>query len=313
MMRRRLLRRRLGSVGRLGVEDGGQILPFVALMLVALLAMTGITIDVGRLLYVRNKLQSSTDAAALAGAATLPASDAAAIATRYGGVTGSLNATTNLTGVTMVSGYPKVLCLATLTTEGMACASPGNGNALQVREQVTVSLLFLRVIGISTLTVGAVSTASSKGAARAPYNVAIIVDTTGSMGSTDSDSSCNATRLSCALAGVQVLLQNLSPCAASLTVCGTATSGMVANPVDQVALYTFPALATATDAMHEYDCSGKTPAASYYTDPTLPIYQVLGFTSDYKLSASATTPPRTRPRPWPEFSRKSPAISQRRG
>jgi len=47
--------------------------------------------------------------------------------------------------------------------------------------------------------------------------VAIIVDTTRSMTDTDTDSNCNNTRISCALAGVQVLLNSLSPCSQVLT------------------------------------------------------------------------------------------------
>ena len=275
-------------------SESGQTLPIIAILLVVLLGMVGIALDVGHCLYAYRELQATTDAAALAGAAQLPASNAIATAIQYSGVSGNLNAKSNLPGVTMVSGYPKILCLSTLTAQGMNCTSPGNGNAIQVRQQVTVSLTFLRVLGKTSLNLAAVATASSEGAARQPYNVAIIIDTTGSMGSQDKDVNCADTRLNCALAGVRVLLQNLSPCAATQTTCGTATNGNVANPVDRVALYTFPALYSATDAQHEYDCSGTTPQVNYYTDTgfssnTQPIYQVLDFSTDYKSSASTTT------------------------
>ncbi len=269
--------------------ESGQMLPVMTIMLVALLGMTGIAVDVGRVLYTKRQLQASTDAATLAGAATLPNSSATTVATQYSAVTGNLNAQSNLSGVTMVTGYPKILCLSTLTAQGIACAAPGYGNAIQVQQQTALPLTFLRVIGVSSITIRAIATASSKGATRPPYNVAIIVDTTGSMGSTDSDSNCNASRLSCALSGVQVLLQNLSPCGAAQSTCGIATSGNVANPVDRVALYTFPALASATDVQHEYDCSGTTPKAGLYTDPTMPLYQVVDYSSDYKTSATTMT------------------------
>ena len=280
-------------LGRLRRSESGQTLPIIAILLIALLGMVGIALDVGHCLYAYRELQTSADAAALAGASVLPGSNAVDTATQYSGVSNNLNAKANLPGVTMVSGYPKVLCLSSLSTQGMACPSPGNGNAVQVRQQVTVPLNFMRVLGKTSLTLAAVSTASSLGAARSPYNVSIIVDTTGSMGTQDNDVNCNDTRLNCALAGVRVLLQNLSPCGATQTTCGTVTNGNVANPVDRVALYTFPALYSASDAQHEYDCSGTTPQVNYYTDSgasnTLPIYQVLDFSSDYKTSANATT------------------------
>jgi Flp pilus assembly protein TadG len=266
------------------------MLPIVALMLVSLLGMTGFSFDVGRCLYASHVLQASTDAAALAGASALPNSNAATVATQYSSVTGNLNANASLPGVSMVSGYPKVVCLSTLTNEGMACVSPGNGNAVAVKQQVTVNLTFLRIIGKSTITLGASATAAMRGATAAPYNVAIVIDSTQSMNSKDSDSNCNDTRMNCALSGVQILLQSLSPCLASKTTCGTVTNSNVASPVDTVSLFTFPAVTNTTQAALDYDCSSKTsPTIAKYTDPTVPQYQIVGFSSDYRTSDSSTT------------------------
>ena len=200
----------------------------------------------------------------------------------------------------MVSGYPRILCLSTLTAEGTACASPANGNAIQVRQQISFPLTLLKLIGISSVTISTGATASATGGSRAPYNVAIIIDSTPSMKSTDSDSNCNSTRLSCALAGAQVLLQNLSPCEASLTSCGPATNGTVAKPVDQVALYTFPGLSSSSQTQYDYSCgSTTTPTGSYYNEaansaignaPTNPpLYQIVPFSSDYRTSNTTTT------------------------
>ncbi|MGI4756504.1 MAG: hypothetical protein ACRYGF_06605 [Janthinobacterium lividum] len=220
------------------------------------------------------------------------------MATQYSAVAGNLNASSWLPGVSMVSGYPKILCLDTLKTAGEACASPAGGNAVQVRQQIVFPLTFLKLIGINSLSMSAQATASATGASRAPYNVAIIVDSTGSMNSTDSDSNCATTRLKCALTGVQVLLQNLSPCAANLTNCGTATNGNVAYAVDRVALYTFPGLSSSSQAVYDYDCSSSAPTGSYYYEganssiggsPTKPpVYQIIGFSSDYRSSNSST-------------------------
>ena len=56
----------------------GQILPVVALALVALLGVTAFSIDVGYAYYAKRQLQSAVDAAALAGAQDLPQLDTGA-------------------------------------------------------------------------------------------------------------------------------------------------------------------------------------------------------------------------------------------
>lgn len=286
-------------VMRLRREDSGQVLPFVAVAMIVVLAMAGLVFDLGRTLVAHRKIQNSTDAAALAGGSELPDSSAASKATQYSATAGNLNANTWLTGVTMVSGYPRVLCLSTLAAQGIACASPAGGNAVQVKQQINFPMTFLRLIGINSVLLGAQATASATGAARAPYNISIIVDTTRSMNTIDSDTNCNTSRLNCALAGVQVLLQNLSPCAANLTTCGTATNGNYATAVDRVALYTFPGLSSAGQASLEYDCSNSYPTGSYYNEgantpigasPTKPpYYQIVNFSSDYKTSPNTTS------------------------
>lgn len=280
-------------------EDSGQVLACVAIMLVALLGLTGLVIDVGRCLTARRQLQESTDAAALAGGSVLPSNTAVSVATQYSAVAGNLNASNQLAGTTMVSGYPKVLCLNTLTNSGIACGTPANGNAIQVKQQMVLPLTLLRLLGINSVTLGAQATASMTGASRAPYNIAVIVDSTPSMNTIDYDTNCNTTRISCALTGIQVLLQNLSPCAANLANCGVATSGNVANPVDQVALYTFPGLASSSQAQYDYDCSNSTPTGSLYYEGrntaigaapvNPPFYQIVPFSSDYRISNASTS------------------------
>ncbi len=269
-------------------DQSGQALPIIGFMLIILMGMTGLVLDIGRLYYSYNELQSSTNAAALAGAGTLPQTAATSAATTYSGVTGNLNARNNLPNVTMVSGYPKAVCLTTLKNQGMACSSPANANAIQVKQQVTVPMYFMALLGKPSLTIGAASTASMRGASRSPYNVVIIVDTTASMGSYDSDSNCASSRLSCALQGVQVLLQNLSPCGSSLATCGTVSNSNVTNPVDKVSVFAFPGLTAATLA-NDYNCSGGAVQATAYTYPTLPNYQIVPFSSDYRASTTSTT------------------------
>jgi hypothetical protein len=188
-------------------------------------------------------------------------------------------------------------CLTTLTNQGIACAeSPGNANAIQVVQQVSVPLTFARFVGANSVTLTASATAAMRGAARLPYNVAIVVDSTASMNDSDGGSNCSSSRESCALAGVQTLLGELSPCGASLSSCGQATNGQVKSPVDQISLLTFPAVTSAT-AADDYNCSSSSPSiqpyplptAPNYTPAATPTYQVVNFSSDYRTSDTATS------------------------
>ena len=271
-------------------DERGQALPFIALMLVALLGMGGFVVDTGRAMYSQHILQASANAAALAGATALPGSNAVAVATQYSGLSGDLNYSASIPAVSFVSGYPAVQCLTTLSNEGEACVSPGNGNAVVVKEETTLKLPFLSVVGKSSLTLGASATAAMRGGDAGPYNVVIIVDSTASMSDKDSDSSCSTTRLACALGGVQILLQDLYPCGSSQTTCGAVTSGNVAHPLDEVALYTFPGVTTGTVA-YDYTCNEKSkPTTQAYTEPTTtPNYQVVNFSTDYRTSDSASS------------------------
>jgi hypothetical protein len=289
-------------------DQRGQVLPIVAVSMLALLGMGGVAIDAGHLYVSFNELQSATNAAALAGAQSLPASTATATATTYSAATGDLNAHANLPNVTMVSGYPKAECLAALTSESMPCVAPANANALVVKQQVAVKTYFAGLFGVPSITLTATAGAAMRDGATPPYNVAIIVDTTASMKDTDSSSSCNASRISCSLSGVRTLLAELVPCASNESTCGTATNGAVANSVDRVSLFTFPNMVTTTVG-NDYSCPTSNPTIEPYTFPsatatsltTMPFtttgsgrnpqtttvqmtYQIVNYSSDYRTS-----------------------------
>jgi Flp pilus assembly protein TadG len=269
-------------------DESGQVLIMVALILVVFLALVGFVVDIGDVYYRYQELQASSDAAALAGGAALPGTTAAAVATSYSSVTGGKNAYANLPNATMVSGYPKVVCLTTLTNlnPSIPCLAPAAGNAIVVKQTATVQMFFAALLGIKTMTITTTATASMLGAKAGAHNVVIVLDTTASMNDTDSSSNCSGTRISCALTGVQALLAALTPCGAT---CGTVTNGNAANPKDQVSLMVFPGVASTSQAQYEYDCShGTTPQIAAYSYPTLPTYQIIPFSSDYR-SSNATT------------------------
>jgi hypothetical protein len=234
------------------------------------------------------------------------------------------------------------------TTLGAACSSSSVGNAVKVTFTKTANFYFAGIFGAKSKTLSATATATP-GSAPTPYNVAIIADTTASMSDTDSGD-CNTTRLACEKSGIQILLQNLSPCvsgnstcisttnpdtqcaagagscsgvnvatqcAAGAASCSTATttvlaSGNVTSPVtpsDNVSLFVFPNVTSAT-ASADWASSGN-PTIEPYTFPTAgatsyslpsttigsgktatvvyPTYQVLGYSSDYRTSDNAAT------------------------
>lgn len=303
---------------RLLLEESGQILPWVAMLVIFIgCGMGALTIDVGRAVVAQHLLQGSADAAALGGAQALSAnitpaqSTVLAQACKYGGQTGGGNCSSTglnanqalIPNATMSTGYPALYCSSTVTNEGTGCvtltgAAPGaTANTVQVVETVTIQTWFGGVIGVPTMTLNAASMASMKGST-APYNVAVILDTTQSMTSTDGSSSdCTGQRIKCALQGALTLLGTLSPCASG-SACGAVASGTtnVANPVDEVSIYTFPGLVSTTYANDDGNC-GKTmvspsrpnPTISYYNTTPAPVYQITSYSSNYASSDPTTT------------------------
>jgi hypothetical protein len=171
-----------------------------------------------------------------------------------------VNAQANLPNVTMSAGFPILKCLTTLKSQGMACTGNVPYNAMQVQEQSDVPMYFASLFGLPTMTVTASATAASRGGAPSPYNVAIVVDTTLSMISFDAD--CGATQIACAMNGVIVLLQTLSPCATSLNTCSI-NNGVSSSSVDRVALFTFPDVSSLTTSRDTTCTTGvPTPNAS---------------------------------------------------
>jgi hypothetical protein len=283
-------------VNRYGARRGeyrrGQALAFSLLFMTSLVGLAAVIADFGLVYIDQNALNASTQAAALAGGYAM-AQPGATTASVTSAVTmySSKNSNAALANSWMVSGYPSMSCMSTLqSTFGLTCYGVSSSNAIVVKQQVTVPLFFPNVLGLGSLTLTSTATAAMKGSSSAPYNVVMIVDTTASMNDSQSSPDCNTTALSCALAGVQVLLQNLSPCPATLTNCGTATNGNVANSVDRVSLLTFPAV-LATTAVNDYNCSGSNPTIEPYATPfpSTSTYQIVNFSSDYRTSDGATS------------------------
>ncbi len=309
--------RTLRLAARLMCEEKGQTIIVFAIMLVVFLGMAGFVVDIGRAMVANSQLKSGTIAAALAGANEMPNSDYVTVAQNYSSID-QYNSTTKtyttgnntlsvLPGVqTQAAGYCSSFVAGTLDVH---CVSMGSSsvNALVVTQTVTLPMTFIKILGIDSITFSSTQTAAWKGAARNPYNVAVIVDTTQSMNSIDtgSEAPCSGlSRIACSLIGVQNLLENLTPCSGGGS-CGTGTTGL-----DEVALYTFPGLNTSTAVTDDITCNAQMASASssnyggvgttsdsttYFgfpgssfsgsaLTPDPPIYQLVGFSNDYKSS-----------------------------
>jgi Flp pilus assembly protein TadG len=297
-MRTALWRRRFRAFWK---DDDGQMLPFVAVLMVAMLGMAGLAVDVGHAYLCQRELQASCDAAALAGAAVIPTSSMTSTvistATNYSSTSNAKNSYGNLSSVTMVAGYPALKCLSTMQTQGISCVGYLPYNALQVKQRAVVPMYFAKLFGMSTMTVGASSTAAKGGGSSRPYNIAIMLDTTLSMTYYDSD--CGNTQMQCSLNGVQVLLRYLDPCGFSQQTC-TFTAGNAANSVVRVSLFTFPQLQYPT-VRYDSDCSNSVATSTSYTFPPIggtsympgtynnsTTYRIVDFQSDYRVSDTAT-------------------------
>ena len=281
-------------------DQRGQVLPWVGFMILCIAGLGGLVTDVGRAYIIRSQLQNSANAAALAASGEVfnsnPSVNAAAYATRFSASPGDANQNPLLGTVTTTV---TTKCLNLLMPPGTTCAgnNPQVPNAVQVSQTSTVRTLFMPILfGPSTLTVTATATASMLGQAQ-PWNIAIVLDATPSMNNTDGNCG-NVTEFKCALDGIQTMLGAVSPCAPGFTSCATSNANF------HVALFSFPAVTTATVADDVGNC-GASPTFTAYSlplngatsySPTVytkgsttlsSTYEIVPFSSDY-YSATAT-------------------------
>lgn len=302
--------RRFTSLLRRAYQDeNGQVLPFVALLTILFLGIGGLSLDLGQAYVSYRELQASTDAAALAGgfAMAIPGetvAQATAFATSYGSTTG-VNVNPNLPSATI---SVALSCSSYVTTTvGIPCAAgAGSNNAITVTQTATLPTHFIQVLGLmgvhsaTSLTLAATSFAAVKSGTNQQYNVAVIIDSTGSMGSADGDGNCAGTKEQCAMLGVQALLSGLTPCGAG------SSSTTCASAFDSVSVFVFPNFEQNT-ASGATTCPGSTPNNMTYSTPavgaawstpagTSPSYQLSGYLDNYSStnasggSINATSP-----------------------
>lgn len=260
------------SITRLVLADeSGQVLPWVVLMMLVVLSVAALVVDLGRAMVIQRQLQASADAAALAAAETISGTSTTfeTIATNYSSGTSGKN---YYTGVSVGTPTVTALCLTTVSGWGISCTT-SNGtvtvpNAVSVTETATVPTLFAGVFGKPHVTLSATSTAAR--ARPMPYNIALIVDSTLSMSSTDSNCG-NKTQMQCALTGIQQLLTGLS------------------TSYDHVALFTFPNVAAGSGSPSGVAMTSSGTAESFGCTSTIPSsYEGVSYT--YYSPISGYTP-----------------------
>ena len=224
-----------------------------------ILASLAVSVDVGWLYYNQRQLQIAVDAAASAGGQKLYTATQATVTQNV-----NLYAAAYSNGGTSYNSLPtSVIVQAPSITWHQYNSVPlgykppnvSGYNAIDVSQTASVPLYFGKLFNISSVTIQATASASAGGSPTVPVNVAIILDTTGSMGNTDNKCgsvpgvSGTPTQLQCAKYGAQVLLKELTAAA------------------DNVSLFVFP------------------PASSDYTAQTTCFFQTVG-TTNYATSSA---------------------------
>jgi Flp pilus assembly protein TadG len=201
------------SLRRLLRDRRGATAVIIASMVPATIGVAGLTVDVGRTLAARRALDSSTQAAALAGAYALGTSGTGAVSTAVTSWT-TANPVAN---VTITATTPTTSCVTSAT--GLPACDATHHNAVTVTRTGTVSTFLLGALGRSSFELTTTSTAIKAGGNAKPLNVMFVLDATGSMGSDDSNcivpgfndpattKKTTPSRFQCALYSIQSVLK----------------------------------------------------------------------------------------------------------
>jgi hypothetical protein len=263
-------------------DQAGQTAVVVALSILASATLGGTAIEAGHVYFAYQRLVASTNAAAVAAGQAMPnigTSASPAAGTSYYNLykfssdtadsPSGLNADTLLSGASISMSFA---CSSSVQSSlNVGCESPTSGscgsglttcNVLKVTQRASVNLWFGGLVGVRTMNFAAVSYAAMRGGSDIPYNIAVIIDTTNSMtGSAPSGDGCGsgATQITCAIKGLQSMLEEMDPCPLNQTCPGNAAY------VDGVALFTFPAVTETTEVK-----GGNTVATGPYDDTNCP-------------------------------------------
>ena len=240
-------------------DQRGQVLRWVALGFVGMLGMGGLTVDVGNA-YVVHAHGINANAAVLAAAGlvynTSTTDNASTEANTYSASPGDKNVNSNLTVVTTV----RTLWLLAAACRGRVPIEESSTECCQGCREDDDEYDFHESSWCQDVDVAATAIASMQGQSQ-PWNVAIIIDATGSMSTTDSNCGTNVTEFQCAMNGVAAMLGSTNPCKSG------ATSGTNAAANFHGSLWSFPGVDTSTVADENACSSYTTPAFEIYSLP----------------------------------------------
>lgn len=255
---------------RLCGDDSGAMAVLLAIALPIVVALAGLSVDVGYLFHAQRLLQASTNAAALAGAEVIGTGGAALDAANTYSATGTLNADASLTDISVSVTFKCFSSVGlscstnqtpTCSSTSSNCAGTDGANGIEVVQSAHVPTFFAKIFGVSSVNISAKASATARGGIQTPLNVALILDTTASMGSAPSGSTAIAacsgytkSAIACAAHGAQVLLNELWPWQAG------ATSG---TPVDEAALFVFPPVTNLSQTTTDISCTNPQIATTY--------------------------------------------------
>ncbi len=299
-------------------SEQGQSIVMVAISAAAILTLTLSAAEIGHVYYAYRQLVNSTNESTLAGAQAMSdalintsssgayTAEVTSAVKQYSAVAGELNASNMLSNAQIST--QTLFCSSTMSKApfNVECQLPPGGttayNAITVTQTAKVNLWFGAFIGMPSMNLSATASAAMKGGSDIPYNLAVIIDTTGSMSSViKNDKNCTTSQISCAVQGLEGMLQKMDPCAQNTT-CSSGTPY-----VDDVALFVFPAPSTAYKANNyksEY-CGGTVKSVPYNfvnvtpgTSQNLSMessgtdagdYEIIPFNDVYKTDDSTTS------------------------
>jgi Flp pilus assembly protein TadG len=243
------------SIQRLRRDERGVSMIFSAFAITGIMFAAGISIDLSRYFVAKSRLQASVQQAALAGATNFwPYIDSASQVRAAANAVLTANAT--LTLMTTSAASISLRCSTELKSNTLkyialknataTCTNVNQANVVSVQQSATVNLAFGKFLKINSLGINARSEAVPYGSltssVKKPVNLAVVVDTTASMSTTDNNcKDANGTKLSrlnCVKMGLSYLFNGLAGADA------------------QIQLLTFPPIDAAGDVGNEV-CNPK--------------------------------------------------------
>ena len=133
-------------------DEGGQVLPWVVVMMLTVLGVAALVVDCGRAMVAQRELQAATDSMALVAAQELGiTSSYQTDANNFSAVSGGKN---TYQGLTIATHTITPVCLATVTGWGVKCTTSGGlataANAVVVTQTTSVPTMFAGVLGKPT-------------------------------------------------------------------------------------------------------------------------------------------------------------------